>query len=287
MARIAATPVLEAWYGGVLLDNETTAQRHRHRRGVTAQGRSASSPIPPIVPLGPWRRAAASHRGLAARSSSMRPSRRRAGLPRRRRGAACRLPELPLSGAARPARALPPGRRRLQGGGRRLGRHAVRRGADGLGQRRGAPSAVQGGDALGARGPCRQPALTAPRRTGGARPAAAAGGERHPAGLRRWADRAAHLCPPAARRQGQAAARDHDAAGTSAAMPRPAARCWPAPMPASADAVVLSAYLGKSAAFDEAIGHSPWPMPNRPNRTMPPSQQAIKAGRLPDAAQDS
>ena len=40
----------------------------------------------------------------------------------------------------------------------------------------------------------------------------------------------------------------------SAAMPRPAARCWRAPMPASADAVVLSAYLGKSAAFDEAIG---------------------------------
>lgn len=55
----------------------------------------------------------------------------------------------------------------------------------------------------------------------------------------------------------------------------------------TADAVVLSAYLGKSSAIDEAIGSFAHAYAKQTESDHAVLLQAIKAGRLPDAAQDS
>jgi uncharacterized protein (DUF2252 family) len=55
----------------------------------------------------------------------------------------------------------------------------------------------------------------------------------------------------------------------------------------TADAVVLSAYLGKSTILDEAIGAFAHAYAKQTESDHGALQQAIKAGRLPDAAQDS
>ena len=55
----------------------------------------------------------------------------------------------------------------------------------------------------------------------------------------------------------------------------------------TADAVVLSAYLGKSTVLDEAIGAFAYAYAKQTESDHAALQQAIKAGRLPDAAQDS
>jgi len=55
----------------------------------------------------------------------------------------------------------------------------------------------------------------------------------------------------------------------------------------TADAVVLSAYLGKSAVLDEAIGAFAHTYAKQTESDHAALQQAIKTSRLPDAAQDS
>ena len=55
----------------------------------------------------------------------------------------------------------------------------------------------------------------------------------------------------------------------------------------TADAVVLSAYLGKSTVLDEAIGAFAQAYAKQTELDHAALQQAIKSGRLPDAAQDS
>jgi len=55
----------------------------------------------------------------------------------------------------------------------------------------------------------------------------------------------------------------------------------------TADAVVLSAYMGKSTTLDEAIGAFAQSYARQTESDHSALQQAIKAGRLPDAAQDS
>ncbi len=55
----------------------------------------------------------------------------------------------------------------------------------------------------------------------------------------------------------------------------------------TADAVVLSAYLGKSAAFDEAIGGFAVAYAKQTEQDHAALLKAIKSKRLPDAAQDS
>ena len=55
----------------------------------------------------------------------------------------------------------------------------------------------------------------------------------------------------------------------------------------TADAVVLSAYLGKSATFDEAIGAFALAYASRPRKDHAALLEAIKVGRLPSAEQDS
>ena len=139
----------------------------------------------------PWQRPRSRASRMRRRSSITRLGKRRRGLLRRRHGRCSRTTAPRSRPSGRRCSSATVGRCRLQGGGRRLCRHAVRRPAHGLGQRRGALPAVQGGDALGARGSCRRKSLPASWRTGGARPAAAAGGERHPAGLRHRARPAA------------------------------------------------------------------------------------------------
>lgn len=53
------------------------------------------------------------------------------------------------------------------------------------------------------------------------------------------------------------------------------------------DAVVLSAYLGKSTSFDEAIGAFALAYAKQTEQDHESLQNAIKSGRLPDAPQDS
>jgi uncharacterized protein (DUF2252 family) len=55
----------------------------------------------------------------------------------------------------------------------------------------------------------------------------------------------------------------------------------------TADAIVLSAYLGKSATFDEAIGTFAQAYARQTQSDHAALIEAMKAGRLPDAAQDS
>jgi len=55
----------------------------------------------------------------------------------------------------------------------------------------------------------------------------------------------------------------------------------------TADAVVLSAYLGKGASFDEAIGGFAMIYAKQTERDHDSLQKAIKSGRLPVVAQDS
>ncbi|WP_428665653.1 DUF2252 family protein [Reyranella sp.] len=55
----------------------------------------------------------------------------------------------------------------------------------------------------------------------------------------------------------------------------------------TADAVVLAAYLGKSTVLDEAIRIFAYAYAEQTESDHAALQQAIKAGRLPDAAQDS
>ena len=52
-------------------------------------------------------------------------------------------------------------------------------------------------------------------------------------------------------------------------------------------AVVLSAYLGKSTAFDEAIGQFALAYAQQTESDHDALRRAIKSGRLPAAAQDS
>ena len=54
-----------------------------------------------------------------------------------------------------------------------------------------------------------------------------------------------------------------------------------------ADAVVLSAYLGKSTSFDEAIGGFAVAYATQTEQDHATLQKAIRSGRLPDAEQDS
>ena len=53
------------------------------------------------------------------------------------------------------------------------------------------------------------------------------------------------------------------------------------------DAVVLSAYLGKGAAFEEAIGQFALGYAEQTERDHASLQKALKSGRLPDVPQDS
>jgi uncharacterized protein (DUF2252 family) len=55
----------------------------------------------------------------------------------------------------------------------------------------------------------------------------------------------------------------------------------------TADAVVLSAYLGKGTSFDEAIGGFALAYAKQTEQDHESLQKAIKSGRLPNAAQDS
>ncbi len=55
----------------------------------------------------------------------------------------------------------------------------------------------------------------------------------------------------------------------------------------TADAVILSAYMGKSTTLDEAIGVFAHAYAKQTESDHAALQQAIKSGRLPDAAQDS
>ena len=55
----------------------------------------------------------------------------------------------------------------------------------------------------------------------------------------------------------------------------------------TADAVVLSAYLGKGASFDEAIGDFAMAYAGQTEQDHASLQKAIKSGRLPDVQQDS
>ncbi len=175
MAEIAGQPVLDTWYRALTIDDEATAGVDRRRPRVHCarpmsrariprkSSRSATAAAHPRIEDDP--RMASITPTPPMPSPSAPPSR------------PCwwTMPSRSRPNAARFCSATPR-RRGLQGGGRRRGRHAVRRAADGLGQQRGALPAVQGGDALGARGLCRTQPICPSRREGGARPAPAAGG---------------------------------------------------------------------------------------------------------------
>ena len=212
MAEVAAMPVLAAWYQALNIDDEDTAEAI----GIGARAVRKASPRAGASCRDRRDRPSRRHRPAHRRRSRARrlsPGARRCRrLPRRRRGGIGGLRRIAHARASHAPAALSPGRRGLQGGWGGRGRHAVRRAADGFGRRRVALPAVQGSEPLGARGPCRPQPLYPSRRTGGARPAPAAGRERHVAGLRHRSDRPSPLYPATARRQDQAAARDHVAA---------------------------------------------------------------------------